>query len=143
VKKKSTRMQPLKRVAESKEQHAATELGRAQQQLQSQINRLKELENYKNEYFNRFQQTGQSGVAVETLQRFRSFLDKLEIAVEQQKLAVKTAGDLVAKCKLQWFTSRDKVKIYDNVISRFVDQEHKQEEKHEQKESDDRAQRSS
>ncbi|MCG6970067.1 MAG: flagellar export protein FliJ [Gammaproteobacteria bacterium] len=143
MKKKSTRMQPLKRVAESKEHRAATELGMAQQQLQTQVNRLAELENYRNEYFSRFRQTGQNGVAVETLQSFRHFLDKLETAVEQQKLAVRSAGELVDQCKRRWFTSRDNVKIYSNVINRFFDQEHKQEEKHEQKESDDRAQRSS
>lgn len=136
-------MQPLRRVAESKEQQAATELGRAQQQLQSQINRLNELLNYKNEYLSKFQQTGQNGIAVDRLQSFRSFLEKLELAVEQQKQAVKTAGELVDKRKHQWFTSRDKVKIFDNVINKIVDQEHKQEEKQEQKESDDRAQRSS
>lgn len=136
-------MQPLKRVAESKEQRAAIDLGRAQQQLQSQINRLQELETYREEYFNRFQQTGQNGVDVETLLSFRNFLDNLETALEQQKQAVKTASELVERCQRQWFTSRDKVKIYDNVIERFVDQEHKQEEKHEQKESDDRSQRSS
>jgi flagellar FliJ protein len=141
--KKSRRMQPLRRVAESKEQQAATELGQAQQQLQNQINRLSELQNYKNEYLFRFQQSGQNGIAVDRLQSFRSFLDKLDLAVEQQKQAVKIAGELVDKRKRQWFSSRDKVKIFDNVISKIVDQEHKQEEKQEQKESDDRAQHSS
>lgn len=134
-------MQPLRRVAESKEQRAATELGKAQQQLQAQINRLKELENYKNEYFSQFQQAGQSGVSIDKLQSFRSFLDKLETALEQQKHAVKTAGDLVDVRKRQWFTCRDKVKVFNKVITRFVDQEHKQEEHHEQKESDERGQR--
>ena len=136
-------MQPLQRVAESKEQQAATELGRAQQQLQSQINRLNELLTYKDEYLCRYRQTGQNGISVDRLQSFRSFLAKLEVAVEQQKQAVKIAGELVDKRKHQWFSSRDKVKIFDNVINKIVDQELKQEEKQEQKESDDRAQRSS
>ncbi len=141
--KKSRRMQPLRRVAESKEQQAATELGQAQQQLQSQINRLNELLTYKDEYLGRFQQTGQNGISMDRLQSFRSFLDKLELAVEQQKQAVKIAEQLVEKRKHQWFSSRDKVKIFDNVISKIVDQELQQEQKQEQKESDDRAQRSS
>jgi flagellar FliJ protein len=141
--KKSRRMRPLRRVAESKEQQAATELGQAQQQLQAQINRLNELQNYKDEYLGRYQQTGQNGISVDRLQSFRSFLDKLELAVEQQKQAVKIAEELVDKRKRQWFSSRDKVKIFDNVISRIVDQELQKEEKQEQKESDDRAQRSS
>ncbi|WP_455209592.1 flagellar export protein FliJ [Kaarinaea lacus] len=141
--KKSRRMQPLRRVAESKEQQAATELGRAQQQLQNQIDRLNELLNYKTEYLTQFQQTGQNGMPVDRLQSFRSFLEKLDIAVEQQKQAVKIAGELVDKRKYQWFSSRDKVKIFDNVISKIVEQEHKQEDKQEQKDSDDRAQRSS
>lgn len=141
--KKSRRMEPLRRVAESKEQQAATELGRAQQQLQSQINRLNELLNYKNEYLTNFQQIGQNGISVDRLQSFRSFMDKLELAVEQQKQAVKIASDLVDKCKHQWFYSRDKVKIFNNVVTKFVDQERKQEAKQEQKELDDKTQRSS
>lgn len=136
-------MQPLRRVAESKEQKAASELGQAQQQLQSQINRLNELLNYKDEYLGRYRQSGQNGIAVDKLQSFHSFLEKLELAVEQQKQAVKVAEELVAKRKRHWFSSRDKVKIYDNVITKIVDQELRQEEKKEQKESDDRAQRSS
>ncbi|KPJ96325.1 MAG: hypothetical protein AMJ53_01015 [Gammaproteobacteria bacterium SG8_11] len=141
--KKSRRMQPLKRVAESKEQRAATELGHAQQHLKNQIDRLNELLNYKSEYLSRFQQSGQNGISVDRLQSFRSFLQNLELAVEQQQQAVRMAGELVDKRKRQWFTSRDKVKVFDNVISKIADQEIKQEEKQEQKESDDRAQRSS
>lgn len=141
--KKSKRMQPLLRVAESKEQTAATELGQAQNNLQMQIDRLRELENYQNEYLSRFQQTGQAGISMSTLQSYRSFLSKLEAAVEQQKQAVKTAKELVDRRKKQWFASRDQVKIYNNVITRYVDDEIKQEEKLEQKESDERSQRSS
>ncbi len=141
MKKKSARMRPLRRVAESREQLAATELCRAQQQLQVQLDRLKEMENYQTEYFTLFRQSGQGGIPIDKLRGFRSFLDKLETAVRQQKQIVKTAGEQVEELRRQWFSSRDKVKIFDNAISRLAGREQELEEKQEQKESDDRAQR--
>ena len=139
--KKSKRIQPIIRVAESKEQKAATELGRAQNQLQEQLNRLQDLQNYRKEYQGRLQEAGRNGISVPKLQSFRGFLEKLETAVEQQKQAVKIAEELVARRKQQWFASRDKVKIYNKVATKYVNAELKQEEKQEQKDSDERAQR--
>jgi flagellar FliJ protein len=139
--KKSKRIKPIIRIAESKEQHAAIELGRAQNQLQEQFNRLQDLLNYQQEYCARYEETGRSGVSIHKLQSFRSFLDKLEVAIEQQKQAVKLAEELVQKRKQQWFASRDKVKMYNKVSSNFVKAETKQEEKQEQKDTDERAQR--
>ena len=141
--KKSKRMQPVLRVAETKEQRAAIELGKAQNNLQTQMHRLSELQNYQSEYLSRFQQSGQNGMDINTMQSFRSFLAKLAAAVEQQLQTVKIARDVVEKRKQQWFATRGRVKIYTNVITRFVNDENKQEEKREQKETDERAQRSS
>ena len=136
-------MQPLRRVAESKEQRAAAELGRAQQHLQTQLARLQEIQNYQQEYLSRFEQAGMNGIAADKLLSFRNFLEKLDTAVEQQQQAVNTANDVVDQRKRQWFSSRDKVKIFNKVISNFVDQEFSQEQKQEQKETDEKAQRSS
>ena len=139
--KKSKRIQPIIRVAESKEQRAAVELGRAQNQLQEQVKRLQDLQSYQQEYRTRLQETGRNGISISKLQSFRSFLDKLEIALVQQKQAVTMAEELVASRKQQWFASRDKVKIYNNVATKYVNAELRQEEKQEQKDSDERAQR--
>ena len=141
--KKSKRIKPIIRIAESKEQKAATELGRAQNQLQEQLNRLQDLFNYRQEYHARFEQTGRMGVSIQTLHGFRSFLEKLETAIEQQQQSVKMAQDLVQRRKQQWFATRDKVKIYNNVADKYLSAETKQEEQQEQKDSDERAQRSS
>jgi flagellar FliJ protein len=139
--KKSKRLKPVIRVAQFKEQQAVIELGRAHHQLQEQLNRLYDLLDYRKEYQDRFEQTGRNGVSVNRLQSFRSFLERLETAIEQQKHAVEIAQDLLQKRKRQWFASRDKVKIYDNVSKKYLTVEIKQEDQQEQKDSDERAQR--
>lgn len=139
--KKSQRMQPIRKVAVSKEQQAASALGEAQNQLQMQLQRLQELRDYQKDYASQFQQTGANGMDVASLMSFRSFLQQLEQAIEQQKQAVDAANALVDQRKKSWLASRGKVKIYDNVISRYHQEEIQQQDKKEQKESDDRAQR--
>jgi flagellar FliJ protein len=139
--KKSKRIRPIIRVAESREQKAATELGRAQAQLREQLNRLQDLINYQSEYRARYEQTGRQGVSIQTLHSFNRFLAQLETAIEQQKQAVTTAQDLVSSRRQNWFASRDKVKIYSNVADNYISAENKQEEQQEQKDSDERAQR--
>ncbi|WP_455203256.1 flagellar export protein FliJ [Kaarinaea lacus] len=139
--KKSQRMQPIRKVAVSKEQQAASALGEAQNQLQMQLQRLQELRDYQKDYASQFQQTGANGMDVASLMSFRSFLQQLEQAIEQQKQAVDAANALVDQRKKSWLASRGQVKIYDNVISRYHQEEIQQQDKKEQKESDDRAQR--
>lgn len=139
--KKSKRIKPIIRLAESREQQAATELGQAQNRLQEQVNRLQDLLNYQQEYRAQYEQTGRMGVSINTLNGYHSFLQKLDSAVEQQKQAVKSAQDLVLRRKQQWFASRDKLKIYNNVSDKYRVAESKQEEQQEQKDSDERAQR--
>ena len=139
--KKSKRMQPILRIAESKEKRAAIALGEAQSQLQMHIARLQELQNYQNEYINRFQQNGQNGVEISMVLSFKSFLEKLNQAIEQQKETVATANQLVENCKQHWFASRGQVKMYNNVITRFQSEETEALEKQEQKDLDERAQR--
>jgi len=139
--KKSKRIKPIIRIAENSEHKAAIELGRAQSQLRENLNRLQELLSYEQEYRARFEDTGRRGVSIQTLHGFRSFLEKLETAIEQQKQAVKVAQDLVTHQQKKWFASRDKLKIYGNVEDKFLSEEIRQEERQEQNESDERAQR--
>lgn len=134
-------MQPILRIAESKEKRAAVALGEAQSQLQMHVARLQELQNYQNEYINRFQQNGQNGVEITMVLSFKSFLEKLNQAIEQQKESVAAANQLVNNCKQHWFDSRGQVKMYNNVISRYQTEEAEALEKQEQKDLDERAQR--
>jgi flagellar FliJ protein len=139
-KKKSKRMQPILRVAEIKEKNAAAALGEAQTHLQMQTARLQELENYYSEYVARFHQSAQLGIAISKVHSFNSFLEKLNQAIEQQKQAVKSAEELLQQRRQLWLANRGQVKVYNNVITRFQDEEHRAEEKKHQKDLDEHAQ---
>ena len=139
--KKSKRFQSVIKVASAHERQAATALGDAQASLESQVARLEELLRYQEEYQLQFQRAGSLGVEARRIQDYRLFLDKLRQAIRQQQNMVEAAQRLVEERKQQWFRSRGKLKTYGNVMERFQTEERRQEDKREQKETDERAQR--
>jgi flagellar FliJ protein len=139
--KKSKRFQSVIKIASAHERQAATALGEAQAALQSQMARLEELLRYQEEYRLQFQRTGSLGVDARRIEDYCVFLDKLRQAIRQQQDMVEAAQQAVDERKQAWFSSRGKLKTYDNVMERFQTEERRQEDKREQKETDERAQR--
>lgn len=138
---KSKRFQSVVKVAAARERQAATALGDAQSSLQSQLAKLEELKRYQDDYLQQFQRTGALGVEARRIEDYRAFLDKLRLAIEQQQSIVTEAKLAVEERKQQWFSSRSKQKTYDNVMERYQHEEQRQEERREQKDTDERAQR--
>ena len=143
MKKKSQRLQPVVKVAEGREQQAAKALGEAQTALNAAQQQLTELETYRDEYVQRFQQAGALGMGAARLEDYRHFLHKLGQAIEQQTQAVVQAEKLVAKRREHWFTHRGKVRMLDTVVSRYQAVEQRQEARKEQGEQDERNQAAS
>jgi flagellar FliJ protein len=141
IEKKSKRMQPILRVAESRQQQAAAAVGEAQSHLNMQQARLEELQNYYAEYVANMQQQMRVGAPITKVQGFKGFLVKLDQAIEQQKQSVQAAHQQLQQRKQVWMASRGQVKMYNNVISRFRAKELQAAEHREQKETDERAQR--
>lgn len=139
--KKSKRFQPVVRVAEVREKQAASALGEAQAQLQSQIARLEELQHYQEDYFARFQSSARQGLPAARIQDFQRFLENLKRAIQQQETLVQIATRTVEQRKQFWYAIRGKLKSYDNVMERYIHEEHIQQDKREQKETDEHASR--
>lgn len=139
--KKSKRFKPVVRVAEAREKQAASALGEAQAHLQSQIARLEELQNYQNDYLQRFKSTASQGIPAARMLDFQRFLDNLKLAIKQQETIVRIATSQVEQKKQLWFAKRGKLKSYDNVMERYISEENLQQSKREQKETDEHAAR--
>ena len=74
---RSKRMKPVMQVAENREQQAARDLGAAQQRLAVQERKLEELQTYRDQYAQQFEQTGGGGIGAVRMQDYRVFLARL------------------------------------------------------------------
>jgi len=136
--KRSQRLAPVVRVAENHEQQAARSLGDSQSALNRTRQRLDELKKYREEYIQRFHTNGAAGMSAVQMGDYRLFLNNLSRAIEQQTGLVQQATAVVEQQRQQWFTHRGKVKMLDNVVSRFQADEQRVVERKEQREQDER-----
>ncbi|MCF6362997.1 MAG: flagellar export protein FliJ [Gammaproteobacteria bacterium] len=140
--KKSRRLKPVVRVAEGREQQAARALGVAQTRLGQVQQQQEELQRYREDYRQRFQQAGAMGMGAVQLGDYQQFLHKLEQAIEQQGQQVAQATQEVEAKRVLWFASRGKVRMLDTVVARYQAIEEQQVARREQREQDERSQHS-
>lgn len=138
--KKSERLKPVQRLCESREQSAAKALGKSNQAVQAQEQRLSELEQYRSEYYQYVQKQGAAGVTAGKLQDLQRFLNNLNLAIEQQKHVVEMARQEQEHMKTSWQQAHGKHQALNNVVDRYRDDERSESGKREQKEIDEHAQ---
>ncbi|MET0281661.1 MAG: flagellar export protein FliJ [Steroidobacteraceae bacterium] len=140
--KRSDRMAPVQQVLSDTEQARARDLGAAQQRLAEAEAKLGELKNYHADYQRAFLARGQQGHAVTALRDFQAFLARLEEALRQQDRAVVMARDQVSLQRRNWQGAARQVKAVESVVQRWQNAEARAVDRREQKETDERAQRS-
>ena len=138
----SDRFRPVHRVAKSKENRAAKQLGISQQSVLEAETKLRELEKYRQDYLEQFRLAGRAGISAARLQEYQTFLARLNEAVRHQEALVRAGHEDRRSKKDQWLRRRTRSKALGKVLERYVEAERKQVEKREQKEADDHAQRS-
>jgi flagellar FliJ protein len=137
----SKRLRPVHRVAESREQTAAKELGDSQRYVHEQEQRLEELRRYHAEYLERFHSAAKMGMSAMQLQEYRAFLAKLERAIKEQEHIIQDGRNVQKFKKDNWQQKHVRTQALGKVIDRYQKAETKAQDKIEQKESDDRNQR--
>ncbi len=137
----SKRLRPVHRVAESKEQTAARELGDSRRYVHEQEERLAELRNYHTEYLERFHSAAKLGMSAMQLQEYRAFLAKLERAIREQEAIIVDGRSVQQFKKDNWQEKHVRTQALEKVMDRYKQAETKTQDKREQKESDDRSQR--
>lgn len=140
--KKSERLEPVIKVAETREQQAARALGQAQMQLNQAEQRLSELKTYKEEYLRRFHAQGSRGMSAAQMEDYRRFLAKLDAAIAQQQQVVAQAARFVEAKRGQWHERHGKTRALDKVVERYQADEQRRDDRKEQSEQDERAQHS-
>lgn len=131
---RSKRMQSVVEITANREREAARRLGDLQQRLQAAEQRLDELIRYREEYTQQFANGGSLTTA--RLQDYRSFLGRLNLAVDQQRAVVERTQQDCAAQRECWLEIRGRVQALDKVVSRYRSAERSDHERREQKEAD-------
>lgn len=140
---KSDRVKPIVKIALNREREAARIFAESQRILQESEQRLIEVRRYREEYLENYQTRGRSGMSAQQMRTYRNFLQKLDTAVEQQEQSVQLARSEFAQQKVRWMEKHLRTQALDNMRTRFITQEQRDEQRAEQKESDERGLRRS
>ena len=98
--KRVKRLGKLAELARTEERRVCEELGRAQRQLDENIRRLDELENYRRDYSGRFGNTAQ--VSPARWQDYQHFLHRIDNAVVEQQAQIEAGRQARDAHRRRW-----------------------------------------
>ncbi len=141
--KKSQRLQTIVDIKAREEKSLLENLGQLQTKKQQKQAQLEHLESYRQDYLQQNEPLIQRGVSVMRMMEFRAFIDKLDKAIETEKVSIKDLDDDLERLRSSW----EKAHLYTLNMQKIQDKallsEHKQAEKKEQLEMDEHASRMS
>ncbi|HTV78770.1 MAG TPA: flagellar export protein FliJ [Steroidobacteraceae bacterium] len=136
------RLQLVQRVTDDKERRHAQRLAHSRARVAQCEAKLKELQGYHANYLRDFDRRAAAGIGGAGIREFHAFLAKLGEAIRQQEeLLNKARADSEAE-RSSWQGAAQRSRIMDKVVQRHTARELKARDQRDQRESDDRGQRS-
>ncbi|MBE0437412.1 MAG: flagellar export protein FliJ [Methylomicrobium sp.] len=136
--KKSERLKTIVELNVTQEKKALETFGQVQKkqvQLQMQIDHLI---NYRQEYQEKFDAFCKTGARVGQLLEFKSFLDKLDLAINGQEQALQSLETELSRVRGNWIGLHNRTKSLSKLFDAAQADELKQLDRREQIEQDDR-----
>ncbi len=137
---KSRRLKPVAKIAQEREDDAALALSEYRKVVDQHEAKLIELRHYHEEYIQRLNESGRSGMNIAQINDYRSFIARLAVAVKQQEALLLECEQQLQTMNATWIELRGRHQALGKVIDRYHQQEHQASEKREQSESDERSQ---
>ena len=134
---RSKRLEPIRKLAKNKEKKAAEELGASLELQKLENQKLVQLETYRSEYLEGMEEKIRQGVSGATLQQYHQFLNKLELAISQQKDVLVQCQQKIEHNQGQWKDDHNRHKAIGQVMQSFQDKEQKQKLKKESNQNDE------
>jgi len=135
------RLHLVQRVTDEKERRQAARLAQSRTRVAQCEAKLKELQGYHATYLRDFDKRAAAGIGGNGFREFHAFLAKLAEAIRQQEeLLQKARADSEAE-RTSWQGAAQRSKIMDKVVERHTADELKAKDQRDQRESDDRGQR--
>lgn len=130
-------LQPLLDLMQTRTDEAARRLGQLIAAEQSQKSRLKLLEEYREEYNQRFRESSLAGMTPLAWRNFLDFLGRIDEAIVQQRLIVANSERDTTQGQDQWREQNKRLKAIDTLSDRHTASERYLEGKQEQKLQDE------
>jgi flagellar FliJ protein len=134
-------LQPLLNLALKKNESATRRLGQLNKQEYDSQCQLDMLQQYRRDYQERMQAASMQGLDQATLKNYQQFIYKLDTAITQQKKAVEQSRISTQIGRGEFTGTQRKLKSFDTLQQRHIDQESKIEAKREQRSTDEHTSR--
>lgn len=139
--KRSKRLEPVGALAEEAERNCAAQLASAQGLLAEAEHRRVELKRYLGEYQAMFQRRATAGIGVSGMRDYQTFIARLGEAVRQQDSLTAQLQSECERARARWLEAAARKSAVRKVIANVHSEDRKMEDRRNQKESDERAQR--
>ena len=130
-------LQPLVHLAQQQNEAATRKFGQLNQQQQAAQAKLDALLQYRKDYQARFQEAEQNGMNQAELRNFQGFILRLDEAIEQQRNTNELALNQLQIGRNELQEAQRKMKSFDTLAQRHIENEKKLEAKSEQRQQDE------
>ncbi|MBA1146983.1 flagellar export protein FliJ [Ectothiorhodospiraceae bacterium WFHF3C12] len=138
---RSKRLEPVQRIAEERSSEAGRAYGERQKFLQSQVQRLEQLEQFRDDYKHGRTAAGEAGMDAYRLRDYNAFIARIEQAIKQQRELVRNLESEVEQLRRGWMEQLSHSRALDSAVDRMRGQERRDRNKREQALLDELAQR--
>ncbi len=120
-----------------KNESATRKLGQLNKQQHDSQSKLAVLQQYRKDYQDRLQAASKQGMDPALLRNFQEFIYKLDAAIAQQSNAVEQSKLSTQRGRGEFSTTQRKLKSFDTLQQRHVEEQHRVEAKLEQRAMDE------
>lgn len=138
---RAKRIEPVQDLAEDAERKLAVSFVAFERRVAEAEAKLQELERYRTEYQQQFSQRAGRGMGATDLRDYQAFLARLGEAIRQQQAVVQRVQAERDAERQRWQAAARKAKALDHVIDKWRTEERRVQNQREQRDTDERAQR--
>ena len=139
--KRATRLEPVQQIVDDAQRRLALSVAAHEKRVLDGETKLQELQRYKGEYEQQFSQRAGRGIGASDLRDYQAFLARLAEAIRQQQALVARARAEHQAERVKWQEALKRSKALGHVVERWQAEERHMNDRRDQRESDERAQR--
>lgn len=141
--KRAKRLEPVQQIVDDAQRRLAMSVAAFEKRVLDGEAKLQELTRYKGEYEQQFSQRAGRGIGATDLRDYQAFLARLTEAIKQQQALVARARAEHQAERVKWQEALKRSKALGHVVERWQADERHMNDRRDQRESDERAQRKS
>lgn len=130
-------LKPLLDLSQTRMDDAARRLGELIASEQEGRRKLELLQNYRDEYAERFQEAARNGLTPDAWRNYSAFIGRIDEAIRLQQAQVERSQAQTAAGQQAWVAQRNKVKAFDTLQKRHEQGEAKKAARQEQRQLDE------